>query len=377
MNERPKTSDGQMTARVTRSARSPAPAPAQLHNRAARARPAAAAAAAAASNGGATAAQRGAKSGGRGVKVKKAKPDSATFMAARDWPAMEYQYATCWLRDGSHRGVLNVLVRTILSQNTTDATSSLAFASLRESFPTWESVRVGKPTKVAHSIKQGGLADIKTARIQVILNEIADNGWRDDDGDLSLEVMHEWSDERIKDYLGNFKGVGPKTVSCVLMFGMQRADLAVDTHVWKIAVALGWVSKSATREQAYDELNAIVPDPIKIELHVLLVEHGKRTKNDTRMLSAGIQRILSGESIVKEETKPGVFSDEDDKKRVKLSMGCADVADDNGEDGEGYRIVVKKEDTTAFEDFDIKPDIKVEVKPEMTPGSRKRRSSQR
>jgi len=36
-------------------------------------------------------------------------------------------------------------------------------------------------------------------------------------------------------------GVGPKTVSCVLMFGLGRAEFPVDTHVWKIALALGWV----------------------------------------------------------------------------------------------------------------------------------------
>ena len=38
---------------------------------------------------------------------------------------------------------------------------------------------------------------------------------------------------------------------------------------------LGWVPKGATRESAYEHLNATVPDALKRELHVLLVAHGK------------------------------------------------------------------------------------------------------
>ena len=48
-----------------------------------------------------------------------------------------------------------------------------------------------------------------------------------------------------------------------------------DTHVWKIAVGLGWVPKGATRDTAYEHLNRRVPDACKFDLHVLLVEHGK------------------------------------------------------------------------------------------------------
>jgi endonuclease-3 len=36
--------------------------------------------------------------------------------------------------------------------------------------------------------------------------------------------------EAIKRELGRFKGVGPKTVSCVLMFTLLRPEFPVDTH---------------------------------------------------------------------------------------------------------------------------------------------------
>ena len=48
---------------------------------------------------------------------------------------------------------------------------------------------------------------------------------------------------QVKAELRGYKGVGAKTISCVLMFCLGRHDFPVDTHVWKIAIALGWVPK--------------------------------------------------------------------------------------------------------------------------------------
>merc|ERR1719261_1343122 len=51
--------------------------------------------------------------------------------------------------------VLDSLVGTILSQNTTDKTSHKAYASLKLNFPTWDLVRTGDPSKVAESVRTG------------------------------------------------------------------------------------------------------------------------------------------------------------------------------------------------------------------------------
>jgi endonuclease III len=88
--------------------------------------------------------------------------------------------------------------------------------------------------------------------------------------------------------LQSFKGMGPKSVACVLMFALHRQEFPVDTHVWKLAKAVGWVPEKCTREQAYSHLNARVPGPLRHELHVLLVEHGKATKNSPLELAAAL-----------------------------------------------------------------------------------------
>jgi endonuclease-3 len=185
--------------------------------------------------------------------------------------------------------VLDSLVGTILSQNTTDATSAVAFANLKRAFPTWESVRVADPRPVEAAVKCGGLAEIKVRRIQVILNTLYEER-----GKACMEYLREMDDEAVKKELSRFKGVGPKTVSCVLMFCLKRPDFPVDTHVWKIAMTLGWIPKSATRDSAYEHLNRRVPDACKFDLHVLLVEHGKVFKNDAAWLRRAVSEQLAG-----------------------------------------------------------------------------------
>ena len=43
----------------------------------------------------------------------------------------------------------------------------------------------------------------------------------------------------------------------------------------RISKQLGWVPSSATRESAYEHLNKTIPPDLKLDLHCLLVCHGK------------------------------------------------------------------------------------------------------
>src|SRR3989338_2879862 len=64
------------------------------------------------------------------------------------------------------------LVRTILSQNTSDTNSLGAFAGLRRSFSSWEELCKADTGRVARVIRRAGLARIKAPRIQDALKEI-------------------------------------------------------------------------------------------------------------------------------------------------------------------------------------------------------------
>jgi adenine-specific DNA glycosylase len=111
----------------------------------------------------------------------------------------------------------------------------------------------------------------KSGIIQGLLNQV----YEERDGELSLEHLRDLSTEEAKQELTKYKGIGPKTASCVLMFNMKRADFPVDTHVHRVSTRLGFV-RGTTREQTYAFMNATMPDEIKRDMHVLLIRHGKQ-----------------------------------------------------------------------------------------------------
>ena len=71
-------------------------------------------------------------------------------------------------------------------------------------------VRLAAPEVIEEAIRPGGLAAIKTGRIQAILETL-----HSERGECSLEHMRGLSDEDVKAELRGYKGVGAKTVSCV------------------------------------------------------------------------------------------------------------------------------------------------------------------
>ncbi|OWM90470.1 putative DNA glycosylase At3g47830 [Punica granatum] len=172
--------------------------------------------------------------------------------------------------DEDDESVLDGLVKIVLSQNTTDVNSQRAFASLKSSFPTWENVLAAEPRCIEDAIRCGGLAPTKASCIKNILTSLLEKR-----GKLCLEYLRDLSVDEIKAELSNFKGIGPKTVACVLMFNLQQDDFPVDTHVFEIAKRMGWVPSGADRNKTYLHLNRRIPDELKFDLNCLLFTHGK------------------------------------------------------------------------------------------------------
>mmetsp|Transcript_17145 Transcript_17145/g.29646 ORF Transcript_17145/g.29646 Transcript_17145/m.29646 type:complete len:376 (-) Transcript_17145:128-1255(-) len=175
-------------------------------------------------------------------------------------------------RHTQHVPVLDALVGTILSQNTTDKNSIRAFENLKQLFPTWREVILAPDADLEDAIRIGGLAKIKAGRIKVILRQICEETGEAEPG---LEHLRERSTEEVKAYLGQFKGVGAKTIACVLMFSMKRDDFPVDTHVHRLCQRLGWSKPKWDRDNTYAHMNKVMPDSIKLHTHLGLVAHGK------------------------------------------------------------------------------------------------------
>lgn len=167
---------------------------------------------------------------------------------------------------------VSVLVDTILSQNTSAANSTAGYRQLRRRFRSWTQVADAPVEEVERHIRVSGLSRQKAPRIQSILRQI-----RDERGKIDLQHLRDLDDDAALDYLLRFNGVGPKTAHCTLLFAFGKAVFPVDTHIHRIARRLVLIPAAASAEDAHALLKPMIPPGDRYEMHVLLIEHGRKT----------------------------------------------------------------------------------------------------
>ncbi|KAJ4263956.1 hypothetical protein NW762_005994 [Fusarium torreyae] len=231
-------------------------------------------------------------------------------------PAPSLEVSGC----GEVPSVLDALIRTRLSANTSNRNSSAAFRGLVSTFGTvdkgigkgsvdWNKVRTAPLPTIVESIKTGGLAQVKGKDIKAILELVYEENTRrreafmqeknsgktagiagaegktqgqkdleimkTDQEILSLDHIHGMPPDEAMQTLTKFPGIGVKTASCVILFCLQQPSFAVDTHVHRISGWLKWVPPKATRDQTFSHLEVHIPNHLKYGLHKLFVQHGR------------------------------------------------------------------------------------------------------
>ena len=162
------------------------------------------------------------------------------------------------------------LVRTVLSQNTSDTNRDVAYARLRERFSTWEAVRDAPLDRVVEAIRPGGLAQTKAPRIQEILRLLTA-----ETGEPDLDWLADADREQALEFLTGLPGVGRKTAACVMIFALGRPEIPVDTHVHRVGGRLGLFRERASFDEAHDQMLAVVDPEDGYELHINLIRHGR------------------------------------------------------------------------------------------------------
>ncbi len=171
-----------------------------------------------------------------------------------------------------HNDATSELVLTLLSQNTSDNNSGRAFSRLLQRFPDWQAVLDAPVAEIEDAIRPGGLAPTKAPRMKAMLAEVVERT-----GSFDLSFLREWDLQEAKDWLVSLPAVGPKTAACVLLFGMGRPALPVDTHVFRVANRLGLLPPKLTPEKAQAYLESTVPQEDHFRFHILLIRHGRHT----------------------------------------------------------------------------------------------------
>jgi endonuclease-3 len=165
---------------------------------------------------------------------------------------------------------VDLLVMTILSQNTSDTNSLRAFGNLKKAFGDYELLLNASTPIVADKIRAGGLAEIKARRIKETLHKI-----KTDRGAIDLGFLGHMGKDAAMQYLLSLPGVGPKTASVVLLFAYGLPFLPVDTHVYRVSRRLGLVAEDVKPEKVQLVLERIIPVEKYLSLHLNLIRHGR------------------------------------------------------------------------------------------------------
>ena len=183
-----------------------------------------------------------------------------------------------WQETFGGRAAFECLVRTILSQNTSDSASKPAHESMLDRFDSddgdlAESLAAAEHSELVETIRSAGLYNQKATKIigaaQWVLDEYGSAA--------AFEAFVTGEDpDTVRETLLSIDGVGPKTADCVLLFAGGRGGVfPVDTHVHRIARRMGLAPPDADHEEVREALEATVPEAKCGFGHTAMIQFGR------------------------------------------------------------------------------------------------------
>lgn len=200
-------------------------------------------------------------------------PSEADTRAAAVVDALGEMY---WQKAYGGQDAFTCLVRTILSQNTSDKASQPAHDSLMNRYGGGDlatTLADAEQSELAETIQSAGLYNQKSAMIIGAAEEIvAEFGGADAFDDF----VRDEDPSTVRDRLLAIHGVGPKTADCVLLFAGGRGGVfPVDTHVHRIARRMGLAPPDADHEAVREYIERDVP-PEKCGFgHTAMIQFGR------------------------------------------------------------------------------------------------------
>jgi len=162
-----------------------------------------------------------------------------------------------------------VLIATILSQNTSDRNSHRAFSRLRESFDVRPEVLASsRPEDIKPAIMIAGLSDIKSRRIVEVSKEVLKRF----NGDLSK--VFQLSLNEARGALMSIKGIGPKTADVLLSFVGDFPVMPVDTNIFRVADRMGF-AEGRNYERTRRALERLISPEKLMDVHFYLIRLGR------------------------------------------------------------------------------------------------------
>ncbi|MCG1002328.1 MULTISPECIES: endonuclease III [Halobacterium] len=217
-----------------------------------------------------------------------------------------------WQKTYGGRDAFECLVRTILSQNTSDVASQPAHDALMDRYDgdgdLAAALADAHRDELAETISSAGLYNqksetliriagrvreeyggedafdefVRTGRVEQRSTDGASSEGRRPSDHSSGRSPREDGEttsndpDEVRDALLDMKGVGPKTADCVLLFAGGRGGVfPVDTHVHRITRRLGIAAPDADHEAVREALEADVPESKCGFGHTAMIQFGR------------------------------------------------------------------------------------------------------
>lgn len=172
------------------------------------------------------------------------------------------------LEAGRSGDPFKVLVATIISQNTNERNTFLAFERLEAEVGVEPSrILAAGVEAVERSISAAGLQRQKAEAILAAAKLVAERYGGD------LRRLLELGEEAARRELGSVKGIGEKTIDVLLAFSGFPL-VPVDTHVRRVAGRLG-LARGSSYRSVREALHRVFREEVRLEAHLLLIKLGR------------------------------------------------------------------------------------------------------
>jgi endonuclease-3 len=165
---------------------------------------------------------------------------------------------------------LSQFIYSLLSSRTKTEVTYQVVRHLRERFGTWENLRDASLAEIEAGIRDVTFPEQKAVQLKASLEGITQRY-----GSLTLDFLARYRTEKIRSWLEQFPGVGPKTSAAVVNFStLRRRAMCVDSHHLRVTQRLG-LTPRADAALTEERLMRMVPETWTAEM---LDEHHQLIK---------------------------------------------------------------------------------------------------
>lgn len=158
------------------------------------------------------------------------------------------------------RNNYELCISVVLSAQTTDAQVNRVTPVLFAEYPSFQKLAAADPGKIESIIKSVGFYKVKARSIITLSKRVVEEF----NGELPPEM----------EKLILLPGVGRKSANVILSHGFGIPSIAVDTHVARLSVRLGFSDNSNVKKIESD-LMRIIPRRLWSSSHLYLITHGR------------------------------------------------------------------------------------------------------